>query len=521
MSNPLNLHPVDWFNSYGNFLDIFKGVKNYNAITLNEIALFDPTNPGPNDLNHTTFRLNASLLIDCLKPNAYAIPNGATVSKFMLLCVVRFRNDQSAAISYITHELMGIDIPYIRVRCDYFKVIKKQDRYGSVQTELIPWKKDEIKQDHSKQLMAVVPKFDDFIIEPDNKRYKAIIKNCYNHYSKFPHTPHPEPVTEADIPVTWNFINHIFNDGTPDKPQLSLALLYFKVLYEFPKKQLPILCLVSRNRNTGKTTFNNWLGMIFGNNYTSIAPEALTHNFNSSYATKNIITFEEAFVEKQSGIEKLKRLSTGKMIDVSQKFISEYSIPFYGKFVLCSNKVLDFMRIDDEEVRFWIRPIPTIKGKRNTKIEDQLYAEIPKFLRYLLQLPDVNFDNEFRTVLDEGLMANEALDAIKQESRSQMYKELELEIEDFFNQNPEINSFMASAKDIKNAWFKSNNQITAVYIRKVLKDEAGLIMKTGPDGRSIKYSFAFGDKSIPALRLSGMPFEFLRQEPSVSEEPTF
>ena len=37
--------------------------------------------------------------------------------------------------------------------------------------------------------------------------------------------------------------------------------------------------------------------MIFGNNYVSISPEALTKQFNYNYATKNIITFEEAFVE--------------------------------------------------------------------------------------------------------------------------------------------------------------------------------------------------------------------------------
>ena len=466
------MHPIDWYNLNAPLNTVTKGVKViHNYITDDELALMHPHDPNPNDLNHTTYK-HKNGVIKVLKENAYKHPLNSIISKFTLLCAMRFKNNYNEGINYIRLELMGEANPYIRVRCDYFKVITKQDRYGSNQTELIAWDKSEINQDCGKGFVNTIPQFDEFIIEPNNKDYKPVIDNCYNQYSKFSHTPHPELVTEADIPVTWDFINHIFSTGTPDKSDVDIGLIYLKCLYEHPKQMLPILCLISKERSTGKTTFNNWLGMIFGNNYVSISPEALTKQFNYNYATKNIITFEEAFVEKQAGIEKLKSLSTAKMIDVSQKFVSEYSIPFYGKFILFSNKVLDFMRIDDDEIRFWVRPIPNIKGKRNVMIEEQLYAEIPKFLRYLEQLPPINFDTGSRMLLTDDRIANSHLQAIKDESRSTLYKELEMLILEFFSNNPQ-ELLYATPVDIKERWFGHDSKISRAYISKVLKHEFG------------------------------------------------
>ncbi len=505
MSNPLSLYPTDWYNAYGSFADIWKGTK-ANLITPNEAALINPIEPNPNDLNIPTFKCGKYAIQVC-KPNPYDFPVNAFISKFTLLSAVKFHHSYQEAISYIQHELMGLDIPYVRIKCDYYKVIQKQDRYTIMQTQLIPWKKDEIKQDHSKALLNAIPKFDDYIIEPDNINYTPIIRNCYNLYSKFPHQPYPDQVTEKDIPVTWSFLNHIFVDATPKEPQLDEGLTYIKVLYEHPKKMLPLLSLVSRERNTGKTTFNNWFAMLFGNNYVSISPEALTKNFNSNYATKNIITFEEAFFEQQQGLEKLKHLTTAHWIDVSQKFVSEYSIPFYGKFILFSNKVTSVLRVDKEEIRLWPRIIPPIKGKRNTKIEEQLFAEIPKFLRYLLQLPTINFDNGSRMVLDENKLLNRALIDIKQESRSQLFKELEIQIEDYFNEKSGVKSFTATPTDIKKRWYMNNNQVSIAYLKKVIEEEMGLVA-----GEKQRY-YPFDEADYYKTRVS-KPYTFKNLNPN-------
>jgi len=82
---------------------------------------------------------------------------------------------------------------YIRVGTDYFKIIEKPDRFGILRTHLKRWSKDEIKQDHlgsDKYYLDKIPKYDDFIIEPDNNgTLKSVIANLYNMYSPLPHEP--------------------------------------------------------------------------------------------------------------------------------------------------------------------------------------------------------------------------------------------------------------------------------------------------------------------------------------------
>jgi hypothetical protein len=177
---------------------------------------------------------------------------------------------------------------------------------------LKPWKKDEIKQDHGKNLLALIYKFDDFTIEPNNIDYKPVVYNCFNLYAKFAHKPINTEVTINDIPVTIGLINHIFGE------QWELGLKYLKILYQYPKQIAPVLALVSTERETGKTTFLNWIQMLFGENSTLINPSDLTSNFNDAYATKNIIMIDETTIDKVHAIEKLKSLHSKNNISFTK-----------------------------------------------------------------------------------------------------------------------------------------------------------------------------------------------------------
>lgn len=495
----MNVHPIDYFNFHGVFRNIFKGII-HNMLTDNECAL------GP-ELNKTTFE-QSNNYVTVIRENPYGFQKGGIISKFQLLCAISFKHDHQQAISWIQHELMGEPIPYIRVGVDYFKVIHKDTRYGGNQTQIKHWTKDEIKQDHTKQFLNLIPKFDDFTIIPNNNNYQPTIKNCYNLYSEFSHKPHPDSVTAKDCPVTINFLQHIFQE------HFELSLIYFQVLYLYPRQILPILCLVSRDNETGKTTFLNFIEMIFGGNFVLISPDDLTKNFNSNYATKNIIGIEETFMEKQTGVEKLKSLSTGKSIQMARKFIDDQPLPFFAKIILNTNKIKDFMRLDSKEIRFWVREVPLITGIKNTQIEQQLFHEIPKFLRLLKQLPDINFNNGSRMVFTKEQLITDSLLNLKNESRSGLFKELEMFIEDFFNQNPNIKSFRATPIDIKEHWFRNDIKISAHYIKKVLNDEVGMVCLKSKTGKAIKY-YRFGKEdhlpnSINPDYKTGFPFEFQR-----------
>jgi hypothetical protein len=474
-SKDLTLNPIDWFNFYGDFKEVFKYSKNHYYISDTEVGSYKQK-------QEVLYSLNG-IFVDIKKEDDhFDIPKGATYTKFMLLTKVRFKNNYSVAMNYVLFSLMNIEIPFIRVGVDYFKKIVKPTRYGGQATLLKHWKKDEIKQDYDNGFINRVYKYDDFTIEPNNIDYNPIINNFYNLYSQFQHEVHPEIVRENEIETSIDLVKHIFGN------KYQIGLKYLKILFEFPKQILPIIVLVSEERGTGKTTFLNWMDMIFGENCVAISPDDVSRGFNSIYATKNIILIDEAVAEKQATVEKLKSIATAKTISVSQKFVSEYSIPFYGKVILCTNKETDFMKIDNEEIRFFVLKVPVIK-KLNTRIEDDLFKEIPKFLKYLTQLPEIDFSKS-RMVFTPEEIESDALETVKEESRSGLFKELSLFIEDYFNNNSNIDEFDATAIDIKNRFFGNNNQISASYIRKVIKNEYKLtpqkIKRYNPFGESLK-----------------------------------
>ena len=396
------------------------------------------------------------------------LPPRHPLSKFTCLSILKFKGNFNACMSFVTLKYQSKEIPYIRVGTDYFKVIYKKDRYGLPRRTIKAWKKETITLDHTSSILTHIARFDDFCIEPDNVHFEQMIENLYNLYAEFTHKPHPTPVTTDQIPASLTLIHHIFGE------QYEMGLQYMKVLYQCPRQALPVLSLLSSERETGKTTFINWLNMIFGDNYVQIGPEDLGKAFNSHYASKNIIAIDETLIEKTAAGEKLKSLATAKSITVDHKFVANYMLPFFAKIILCTNKVLDFMRIDDEEIRFWVRRVPHI-AKKNTGMEEQLAQEIPMFLRYILDCVPMPDFSQSRMVFTSDELDNSWLKAVKEESRSGLYKEICGEVEGWFLKNPTHTYLEVAPKDIKTEFFPRDNNISVSYIKKVLRDEFKLI----------------------------------------------
>jgi phage/plasmid-associated DNA primase len=82
-------------------------------------------------------------------------------------------------------------------------------------------------------------------------------------------------------------LQQIFGD------HLELGLDYLSILWKKPTQHLPVLCLVSNERNTGKTTFLNWLRMLFENNVGVIKKEDFKSRFNDAWVNKLIIAVDE------------------------------------------------------------------------------------------------------------------------------------------------------------------------------------------------------------------------------------
>lgn len=378
------------------------------------------------------------------------------------------------------------DVPYIRVGTDYFKKIVKPDRFGIERIELKRWTKETILFDHDKKFIYKIPNYDDFIIDPNNTEKSSIIHNCYNMYSDFPHTP-----KQGEWKWTFILLRHIF--GT----QFKAGMIYLKVLYENPKQALPILVLVSKTRQTGKSTFLDWLNMLFGANMVMIEPDVIGSTFNGEYATSNVIAIDETVLDKQIAVEKIKSLATKKFISVNIKQVAQFKLPFFGKIIMASNNEDKFMRIDDDEIRFWVRKISMPKVENHNILEDMI-SEIPAFIHYLTTMNAIDYTRS-RMVLTADQIQNEYLAAVVKESRSGLFKELTELFSDYFN-NSESDECEATPKDIKDRWFSKDNKASISYIRRVIKSEMKMNSADKP-----KYYAPFNDDNNKRY---GAPFMF-------------
>lgn len=268
-------------------------------------------------------------------------------------------------------------IPYIRVGTTYYKIIERPQISGDKITSLVKWSRETIIQDHGKKYVYDIPKYDGFCCIPNHLKYQKTIRNFYNIYNEIPYQPSVSEVSINDIPFTISFMQHIFGN------QVDLGLDYLKILLENPTQILPVLCLVSKERATGKTTFLKWMKEIFGRNMTYIKGDSFNSQFNSDWASMLIIAIDEVFFDRKEITERLKYLSTTNKDKLENKGKDREEIDFFGKFILCSNNEDNFIQIDENEIRFWVLKINPIKLE-NTEFLQNLISEIPQFLSFLI-----------------------------------------------------------------------------------------------------------------------------------------
>lgn len=381
------------------------------------------------------------------------------------LCELRFKGDIVATINFIMHDEFGQDLPFLCVGTDYYKRIKKNDRWGIPRHSLKLWKVSEIKPFYGKDSIYKIPRYDDFCLEPNNLHHEPIIDNCYNQYAPFAHQP-------SDYGGQWKWIKillkHVFGSG---EDQYDLGLKYLQALYLHPKRALPILVLVSEDRSTGKSTFIEFLNIVFGENMVIINPSDIGSDFNSSYTAKNIIAIEESRFDSVQATEKLKNLATQKKILVNAKHQQPYSLPFFGKLIITSNDEHKFSKVDNTEIRYWVRKVPALpKSAENHNILSDLLEEVPNFLHHLMQMPDLDFSKSRMLFTPEEIMTS-ALSTVKEESRSQLYKDIEMYLEELFLNSESLEAVEFTASDVKERWFSHDGRVPVSYVRKVLDTE--------------------------------------------------
>ena len=303
------------------------------------------------------------------------------------------------------------DIPYIRVGTAYYKRVKAPTIAGHFNDILVHWNIETIKQDHGKDHLSKISKYDGFTCIPSHLDFKQEYLGFYNIYSPLGKSP-----KKGDMALSLKFVKHIFGK------HYELGLDYLQLLYLKPIQVLPILCLVSKERSTGKSTFLKWLKAIFDNNLTYLTNDSFSSQFNADWANKLLICIDEVLFNKEELTERIKYLSTTNINKLEAKGKDKREVEFFGKFILCSNNEDSFIRIDANETRFWVIKVPVLE-KENTQFLVNLIKEVPAFMHYLEQRELVS-KHLTRMWFTPQQIRTTALKKLVQNNRNRVEKEL-------------------------------------------------------------------------------------------------
>ena len=300
---------------------------------------------------------------------------------------------------------------FIRVGTTLYKLVDQPRLNGGYVKKRIVWNNETLRQDYGKHYLATVPKYDGFCTVPEHVSYHPVVGKFLNLYEPIDHKP-----MEGDFPSIRSLVEHIFGE------QYELGMDYLQLLYLQPIQKLPILLLVSEERNTGKSTFLNFLKALFQNNVTFNTNEDFRSQFNSDWAGKLLIVVDEVLLSRREDSERLKNLSTTLSYKVEAKGKDRDEIAFFAKFVLCSNNEYLPVIIDVGETRYWVRKIDRLQSD-DTDFLQKLKAEIPAFL-YHLQHRQLSTEKKSRMWFAPSLLHTEALQRIIRSNRNRLEVEM-------------------------------------------------------------------------------------------------
>ena len=345
---------------------------------------------------------------------------------------------------------------YMRVGTTLYKVVNQPCASGGYEKRRVIWNNSTLRQDYGKNYLATVPKYDGFCTVPDHLNYRKEIDGFLNLYEPIEHTPQI-----GEFPNIRSLVLHIFGE------QYNLGLDYLQLLFLQPLQKLPILLLVSEERNTGKSTFLNFLKAVFGDNVTFNTNEDFRSQFNSDWAGKLLIVVDEVLLNRREDSERLKNLSTTFNYKVEAKGKDRTEIAFFAKFVLCSNNEYLPVIIDAGETRYWVRKINPLQND-DTNFLQKLKEEIPAFLFFLTQR-ELSTEKESRMWFNPKLTHTAALQKIIRSNRNRLEIEMaELFLDIMSNMNVESVSFCLN--DLMTLLIYSQVKAEKHQVRKVVQE---------------------------------------------------
>lgn len=346
---------------------------------------------------------------------------------------------------------------YIRVGTEYFKEVLCPLMSGDNMKTLIKWNKATIIDDFGKDSLKTIKKYETFCTFPSHINYQREINNFYNNYEPLSYCVNEK----GDWKSIELFLQHLFGK------QYDIALDYLTILWKHPSQILPILCLVSVERNTGKSTFLKLLKLIFEGNMTINKNEDFRSRFNSDWAGKLIVAVDEVLLDKKEDSERIKNLSTSNHYKLEGKGVDKAEIEFFGKFILCSNNEENFIKIDDLEIRYWVVKVKPF-AKENPDLLEQMRNEIASFAHHLTHRK-IETQRTTRMWFTKEQIYTKALDVLVRGNRTSIEKEIEEFLIDQFY-TLELDELYYTTKDLHEQLNRANIRVGKNYVSKIITE---------------------------------------------------
>ena len=341
---------------------------------------------------------------------------------------------------------------YVRIADRFFQRVYSPVAKGYV---YIPRDKRELKADGiAVDNPDVVKRFHGFTNELSHHNYRFDVNGFFNLYEYI-----EREAIAGGYPTIMRFLEHIFGN------QIGLALDYFTLLWRMPTQLLPILVLVSKEQGTGKTSFLHFAELLFGANAIILNVSQYVQQFNGIYASKLVICIDETAVKEDFIKERLKQDSTASEINLRRMHMEFQKIPFFGKFILATNKEDSFARLENEDGRFWVRKVPVLE-EFDPDFFEKLTAEIPAFI-YDLDRREITAPNSSRQWFSPEQIRTDAFDVVVENSKSECAQDLKLWIQETIN---EKGAFGATITEL---WEALGRRHGRNAITRALRDELG------------------------------------------------
>jgi hypothetical protein len=400
-----------------------------------------------------------------------------------------------------------------RIGTNYYQLVdvpipngKKDDTI--MEERLVPWEKSTIIDDHGKDSHKHIERFKGFTNIPSHTDYQPVIKGHWNLYYNINHQS-----KEGSWPTIKIFLQHLFEE----QEENDMIYDYLTLLYRKPMLKLPIICLVSKEQGTGKSTFIYLLKLIFKQNLSIISSQELSGDFNAHWASSLIVACEETFLEKFETSEKIKNLSTGFETFRNEKNKTSSPIPNMLHFVFCSNHEDNFVKLDDEDSRYWIRKIQSRK-QTIANFDQMLESEIPYFVNFLEKREITYKSDGDRLFFAPKDFDTKAKHNVIKDSEPVFIKDIKDSITEYFYRFDDVDTLLMTAENLKQYFsIKYSDRSAKNKINKQIREYLKVERWKSANGKEgpTTYSFYSTTQVDPEKKVKetykGRPFVFKRE----------